>query len=147
MATRAKMLVFPQNEGTKKFNHHADEWLDLLYKFGDEMGPPDVQTLCLIFMPDNLRAEIYRRPELQRDELMRLIDGVVHQTMWEKSEELAAQPMRPEKSRALFYPRAPSPRSRRPPPPPTNYRRPRPQRRQSPQQAPREPNAMVAEFK
>ena len=65
MAGRARLLDFEQCKTTRHLNQHIDEWLDLLFKFGDEMGPATIQTLFLRVIPDSLRAEVYRRPELK----------------------------------------------------------------------------------
>ena len=59
------------------------------------------QTMFLRMLPESLRTEVYRRPELKKLELMRLKDWVRHQTLQERSEELAAQLMRPERISAL----------------------------------------------
>ena len=61
------------------------------------MGPLAVQTLFLKTLPDTMRAEIYKRPELKSLELMKLVDWARHQTVWERSEELASQMLKPEK--------------------------------------------------
>ena len=55
------------------------------------------QTMFLRILPESLRTEVYRRPELKKLELMILIGWVRHQTLQERSEELAAQLMQPER--------------------------------------------------
>ena len=52
-------------------------------------------------IPQTLRTEVYRRPELQRLELMKLIDWVRHQTVLERSAELTEQLLKPEKVMSL----------------------------------------------
>ena len=61
------------------------------------MGPLAVQTLFLKTLPDTMRAEIYKRPELKSLELMKLVDWARHQTVWERSEKLASQMLKQEK--------------------------------------------------
>ena len=90
-------MEFPQCHDLKKLNHHLDEWLEHLYKFGDGMGPLAIQTLFLKTLPHSLRSEIYKRPELKGMELVKLVDWARYQTVWESSEELASQMTKPER--------------------------------------------------
>ena len=59
-----KFLEFPQIKSYKKLNQQLDEWLDLYYRFGDEMVPAPVQTNFLRILPDSLRREVLRRSPL-----------------------------------------------------------------------------------
>ena len=102
MAGRIKLLEFPQIKREKHLNQQLDEWLDLFYKYGDDMGAAAVQVLFMRILPDGLRAEIFRRRELKDLELMGLIEWVRTQTIWNRSEELAAQLMQPEKAIAAL---------------------------------------------
>ena len=81
LAGRTKFMEFPQCRNLKHLNAHLDEWLELLYKFGDGMGPLAVQTLFLKTLPDTMRSEIYKRPELKSLELMKLVDWARHQAI------------------------------------------------------------------
>lgn len=119
MAGRAKLLDYPQAKNLKSLNHHIDDWLDLLCKYGDEMGAPAVQTLFFLrIIPDQLRAEVYRRPELKHLDIFKLVDRVRHQTVWERSQELADNPAKPEKVTAVVQqPRQPRDRRDRQQPP------------------------------
>ena len=116
-------------------------------------------------LPQTLRTEVYRRPELQRLELMKLIDWVRHQTVLERSEQLASQLLKPEKVMSLRSERqriakqalvqeppaaapptgAPQIDAVQPPPRPTGDRRQR--RPQQGRRQPRTPDPLVREFK
>ena len=65
MAGRARFLDYPQCKNFRHLNHTIDDWLDMLYKYGDEMGSPAIHTLFLRMLPDALRIEITRRPEMK----------------------------------------------------------------------------------
>ena len=67
------------------------------YEFGEGMGPHADQNLFLATLPGSMKSEIYTRPGLKGLDRMQLGDWARHQTMWERSEELAAQLSRPEK--------------------------------------------------
>ena len=91
LAGKTRFLEFPQCRSLKHLNHHLDEWLELLYKFADDMGPETVRTLLLKTLPDGMRSEVYKRSDLKNMDVMKLIDWARHQTIWERSEELASQ--------------------------------------------------------
>ena len=82
-------------------DQHIDEWVHLCHEFGHDIGVLSAQTMFLRILPETIRTEVHRRPELKRLELMKLIDWVRHQTLQERSEELAAQPIKPEYVRAV----------------------------------------------
>ena len=111
------------------------------------MGGPTIQTLFLRVLPDTLRIEITRRPELKNLELMRLVDWARHQTMWDRSEELAAQIHKSENVGAL----RPGGRGDRPGVRPPQSGLPQPRtgatEGQRPPRGRREPNALIAQFK
>ena len=72
MAGKSKFMDLPQCRSMKDLDHHLDEWLHLMYQYGDDMGPSVLQTLLLRIIPSNLRAEIHRRPELKNLDLLKL---------------------------------------------------------------------------
>ena len=105
LAGRTKLLEFPQCKQLKRLNHHLDEWLELLHKFGGDMGPVTVQTLFLKTRPDSMRSEVFKRPELKELEPVKLADWARNQTSWERSKELAGQMLRSEKVMPVIHQR------------------------------------------
>ena len=52
-------------------------------------------------LPETIRREIYRRPEVEAHDLLRRMDGVRHQTLYVRTEELAAHHLKPERAAAV----------------------------------------------
>lgn len=98
LAGRTKFLQFGQCRSLKHLIHHLDEWLELSYKFGGDMGPEVVRTLLLKTLPDGMRSEVYKRSDLNNMDVTSLVDWARHQTIWERSEELAIQMVKPERA-------------------------------------------------
>ena len=148
MAGRAKLLDYPHAKSMAKLNEHLDDWRDLLYKYGDELGPPAVKTLFLSIFADKFKQGVYMRQELKYLEIMRLAEWVRHQTMRERCEELAAKVLKSEAHvmalRGERKPAAP------PPPRPRGgaTRRPRDarDRRQPQARQPREQKPLIPKF-
>ena len=65
-AGRTKLHSFPQIRDMRSLDAHLDEWLDLWTKYGDDAGPSTAIAMFLRVLPDTLRTEIHRRPELKR---------------------------------------------------------------------------------
>ena len=97
LAGRTRLHSFPRIKDIKSLDSHLDDWLDLLTKWGDDIGPDTTMTLFMRILPDVLRTEVHRRPELKNTELMKLVDWARHQAVWERSEILANQMMKDEK--------------------------------------------------
>ena len=74
MAGRTKLQDFPQIKHMRNLHASLDEWIDLFYRYGQEIGPNMAQTMFLRILPDELRTDIHRRPELKQLELLELID-------------------------------------------------------------------------
>ena len=130
----------------KSLNEQLEEWLDLFYKYGDQLGPAAVQTHFLRILPDSLRSEVYKREDLKRLDLMPLVEWVRHHTIWERNEELAAQLLRPEKVMAVGDGRL----QQRPGAPPGGRRQGALQDRRQPRGPPQrrgEPNPLIRDFK
>ena len=53
-AGRAKLLDVAQCTSMKHANNQSDEWVDLLYRYEDEMGAPTIQMLGLRILPNTL---------------------------------------------------------------------------------------------
>ena len=83
-------------------------------------------TLLLRVIPDQLRTDIDRRRELKHLDLLKLVDWTRQQTVWERSEELAAQLSKPEKVMAIRPTRSGEPPTGRMQQPQRPARQPRP---------------------
>ena len=60
----------------RSLNHHVDEWLQLVHEYGHGIGHLSAQAMLRRTTPDELRTEVYRRPELKRLELTKLVEWV-----------------------------------------------------------------------
>ena len=86
VAGRTNLQDFPACRSVKNLDHHIDEWLHLFYSFGDGISPGHAKTMFVRMIPESLRTEIYRRPDVERMELLPLIDWVRRKTLYERSE-------------------------------------------------------------
>ena len=82
-------------------NDHVEEWTHLFYMYGEGISADHAKTMFMRLLPDSIRTEVYRRPDVERLQLFELADWVKHQTLWERSEELMAQHLKPEKVTSL----------------------------------------------
>ena len=49
----------------KSLDAQFDDWIDLWTKYGDDVGPSTALAMFLRILPDSLRTEVHRRPELK----------------------------------------------------------------------------------
>ena len=116
IAGRAKLQYVHACTQVCQLDQHVEHWLYLFYEFGEVIGAEHAKTMFIRTLPAIIRTEIYRRPEVERLELIPLIDWVRHQTMYEEAEELIAQHLKPERVSSLT--RAPARRRERDQAPP-----------------------------
>ena len=88
VAGRTRLQDYPQCNSLKTLNQHIESWLHLFYEFGDGIGADHAKTMFVRTIPDSIRTEIYRRPDVERRELLSLVDWVRHQAVFERPEEL-----------------------------------------------------------
>ena len=87
VAGRTRLQDFPACRNMRQMNHHIDDWLHLFYEYGDGVGPEHAKTMFMRTLPDTLRTEVYRRPEVERMDLIELIEWVRNQTVYGRSED------------------------------------------------------------
>lgn len=101
IAGRTRLQDYPQRKAMKDLNHHIDDWLHQFYQYGDGISKEHAKTMCVRTIPESLRVEIYRRPEVEALDLLKLTDWVRHQSLYQRSEELVAQHVKSERITAL----------------------------------------------
>ena len=97
IAGRTKLRDYGQCKNMKHLSHHVDDWTSLFYQYGDGIRAEHAKTMVVRTLPDTIRVEVYRRPEVEALGLFQLIDWVRHQTLFERTEDIIQQHLRPEK--------------------------------------------------
>jgi hypothetical protein len=101
IAGRTKLLDVPSCSQVRRLDQPIDRRLHLFYEFGEGAGPDHAKTMCIRTLPSVIKTEIHRRPEVERLDLIPLVDWVRHQTAYEKAKEFIAHHLRAEKVTSL----------------------------------------------
>ena len=76
VAGRTKLQDYPAITSMKDVQHRLEEWVHLFYQFGEGITAEHANTMLVRILPRDIRTEVYRRPEVEPIDLLRLIDWV-----------------------------------------------------------------------